>query len=241
MKYEPSATADISEQEKAFRAAINNDATLSHFLETGSIQENARFAKEAIYTDPVFLAFISPYFREVYIAAICKAFEQKDTNLMGGIAANPVLLNSGHRMQANDEILLYLEEMRTKLAALHHKLVMYDPFEFTDLLAYTDVSTISNMNYLPGEFLEFRSSYAALVVKVIKALVNRDLPTSLTMVCDLCELTVDMPTQQDVHALCTLIHDADQEQRGMERDKERLYKFLTTPRRRHGYDDLWPF
>lgn len=240
MKYEPSATANISEQEKTFRAAISNDATLSHFLETGSIQENARFAKATLYTDPAFLTFISPYFQEVYIAAICKAFEQKDNNLMSGIAANPVLLNGVHRMQANDQLLVYLEETKTKLAAMHHKLVMYDPFEFTDLLAYTDVSTISNMNYLPVEFLEFRSSYAALVVKVIKALVNRDLQTSLTMVCDLCELMVDMPTQQDVHALCTLIHDADGEQRGMERDKERLYKFLTR-RRRHGYDSLWPF
>ncbi|MCF6404549.1 hypothetical protein L3C95_16755 [Chitinophaga filiformis] len=236
MKYEQSATTNISEQEKAFRTYISADPALSHFLGTGDLQPNARFVKEEIYRDPAFLAFISPYFKEVYVEAVRRAFALKDMNLMSDVTANPLLLNGEHRLQAFDELLADLEERKTKLAAMHHKLVMYEPFEFTDLLEYTDVAIIGNMNYLPVEFLEFRSSYAALVVKTIKALVNRDLQTSLTMVCNLCELTVDMPTLQDVHALCTLIHDADREQKGMERDREELYDFISRLGRRP-----WPF
>ncbi|PSL23797.1 hypothetical protein [Chitinophaga ginsengisoli] len=239
MKYEQIAPANISEQEKIYRTFISNDPVLSYFLATGSIPPNARFVKEAIYTDIGFLAFISPYFKEVYVQAIRAAFALKDINLMSDVAANPMLLNTAYRMQAFDELLADLEEKKTKLAAMHHKLVMYDPLEFGDLLAYTDASTISNMNYLPVEFLEFRSAYAALVVKVIRALVNRDLPTSLTMVCNLCELTVDMPTLQDVHALCKLIHEADNEQKGMECDRERLSRYISSLGRRHRYDS-WP-
>jgi len=240
MKYEQTAPANISEQEKIYRTLISNDPVLSYFLATGSIPPNARFVKEAAYTDVLFLAFISPYFKEVYVQAICNSFTLKDMNLMSDVAANPILLNAGHRMQAFDEILVYLEEMKTKLAAMHHKLQMYEPLEFTDLLAYTDASIISNMNYLPVEFLEFRSSYAGWVVKTIKLLVNRDLQTSLTMVCNLCDLTVDMPTLKDVHALCTLIHDADNEQKAMECDRERLARFISDLGRRHRRDP-WPF
>ena len=240
MKYEQTAPANISEQEKIYRTLISNDPVLSYFLATGSIPPNARFVKEAIYADIPFLAFISPYFKEVYVQAIRTAFAQKDMNLMSDVAANPILLNTESRMQAFDEILVYLEEKKTKLAAMHYKLQMYEPLEFTDLLAYTDPKTIGNMNYLPVEFLEFRSSYAEWVVKAIKLLVNRDLQTSLTMVCDLCDLKVDMRTLQEVHALCKLIHDADNEQKAMECDRERLYHSISRLGRRYRHDP-WSF
>lgn len=241
MKYEQSAAANISEQEKIYRSLIGNDPALNYFLETGYIQPNARFVKEEMYKEPAFLAFISPYFKEVYVEAVRRAFALKDMTLMSDVIANPLLLNGEQRLQAFDQLLADLEERKTKLASMHYKLLMYEPLEFTDLLEYTDAAIIGNMNYLPVEFLEFRSSYAALVVKIIKLLVNRDLQTSLSMIVNLCDLTVDMPTLQDVHALCTLIHDADKEQKGMERDRERLLHFLSRLGRHRRHDDLWPF
>jgi hypothetical protein len=112
MKYEQPVTADIPEQEKAFRTLISNDPALSHFLETGFMHSNARFAKEAIYKDTAFLAFISPYFQPVYVEAIRAAFVLKDTNAMSDVAVNPILLDTGHRIQAFDQILVYLEEKK---------------------------------------------------------------------------------------------------------------------------------
>jgi hypothetical protein len=241
MKYEQSVAADISVQEKLFRATISNDPALSYFLETGFMQRNARFAKEAIYKDTAFLTFISPYFQDVYVEAIRIVFTLKDTNMMSDVAVNPIFLDTGHRLQTFDQILAYLEERKAKLASMHYKLQMHEPMEFSDLLEYTDVLTICNLNYLPIEFLEFRSSYAALVMKVINSLVNRDLQTSLTMIRNLCELIVDMPTLHDVHALCKLLHDADEEQKSIERGPQEVSDFISSLGRRRRHDSFWPF
>jgi hypothetical protein len=240
MKYEQSATTNISDQEKAFRTVISNDPALSYFLETGSIRDSARFAKEAIYKDTGFLTFISPYFQDVYVEAIRSVFVLKDISLMSDVAANPILLDTGYRIQAIDKILVYLEERKAKLASLHYKLQMHEPVDNADLLEYTDRLTICNLNYLPIEFLEFRSTYAGLVMKVINSLVNRDLPTSLMMITNLCELVVDVQTLHDIHALCTLLRNANKEQKSLERGPQEVLDFLSflSRRRRHG---LWTF
>jgi len=203
------------------------------------MQPNARFAKEAIYKDAAFLAFISPYFKEVYVEAIRGAIALKDVNLMSDVAMNPILLDTRYRIEAFDLILAYLEEWKTKLAAMHYKLVMHEPMVFSDLLEYTDALTVFNLNYLPVEFLEFRSDYGGLVMKVINSLVNRDLPTSLTMITNLCELMVDMPTLRDVHKLCDLIHDADREQKSLERGPQEVADFFTYHYRRRSIWDLF--
>lgn len=241
MKYEQPIAADIPEQEKVFRTFISNDPALSHFLETGTLQNNARFAKEAIYRDPAFLAFISPYFQAVYYEAIRIAFDLKDTTRMSDIAVNPILLDDAHRRQAFDRIMVYLEQRKAVLVSYHYKLQMHEPFNIVSLSEHTCIQTISNLNYLPIEFLEFRSTYAELVMKVINSLVNRDLPTSLNMITNLCGLIVDMPTLHDVHALCTLLHNADKEQKSIERGPEEVSSFLSRLGRHGRHDSLWPF
>ena len=209
MKYEQSATANISEQEKAFRTFISNDPALSKFIETGSVSPNARFAKEAIYRDPAFLSFISPYFREAYVNAIISAFDLRDTNMMSDIAMNIILLDDAHRKQAFDDIQVYLEEKKAMLASFHAKLQMQEPINILSLTEHTGIETICNLNYLPVEFLEFRSTYARVIMKVINTLVNRDQRTSMIMVSNLRQLTVDMQTANDVDALYKLIDNAD--------------------------------
>lgn len=216
MRYEQPVTADIPEQEKAFRTFISNDPALSHFLETGSAHPKARFAKEALYRDPAFLAFISPYFREVYVTAIIRAFELKDTCLMSNIAINAILLDDEHRKQAFDDILVYLEQRKTVLASFHAKLQMHEPFDILSLTEYTNIATISNLNYLPAEFFDFRSTYAQVIMKVINSLANRDQRTSMTMITDLRQLTVDMQTAHDVNALYELIKSAAPQTSAME-------------------------
>jgi hypothetical protein len=243
MKYAQPATANISEQEKTFRTFISNDPVLSYFLETGSIGAKERFAKQEVYKDAAFVAFVSPYFQEAYVKAILNALDLKDTNLMSDVASNPILLDYEHRQLAFDQILVYLEEKKAKLASLHHKLIMHELTDFIELPDYTNNMTISNLNYLPGEFLEFRSSYAGVAIKVVNALCNRELNMSLNMVTNLRELTVDMQTSHDVTALYKLLNNATDEQKSLERGPEEVANFLSQlfPRHRRHNHDLWIF
>lgn len=206
MKYEQSVAADIPEQEKTYRAAISNDPALSHFLETGSIRPNAKFAKETIYRDPAFLAFISPYFHEVYVNATIRAFDQKDTILMSDIAVNTILLDDAYRKQAFDDILVYLEQRKSVLTLFHATLQLQEPVDVFILTEHTGTPTICNLNYLPGEFMEFRSGYAQVIMKVINALVEQNMLTSMKIVIDLRQLRVDMQTSKEVKALYQHLH-----------------------------------
>lgn len=206
MKYEQSTAANISDQEKAFRTSISNDPALSYFLETGSIRPNARFAEEKIYVDPAFLTFISPYFKEVYVDAIIGAFDTEDTSLMSDIAMNTILMDNAHRKQAFDDILAYLEQRKAELSMFQATLQMQGSINIFILAEHTSILTICNLNYLPVEFLEFRSSYAQVILKVINSLANRYLSTSMNMITDLRQLTVDTRTANDVEALYTLLN-----------------------------------
>lgn len=243
MKYVQPTTANISEQEKTFRAFVSNDPVLSYFLETGSIAANERFAKQEIYKDPAFVAFVSPYFQEAYVKAILSVLDQKDTNGMSDVAANPVLLDYGHRQKAFDQILVYLEEKKTKLASLHHKIIMHELTDFMELPDFTNIMTITNLNYLPGEFLEFRSAYAGVVVKVIKSIANQEMKMSLSMATNLRELTVDMQTSHDVIAVYKLLDNANEEQKSIENRSAEFLDFvsrLARRHRRHNHDSgLW--
>ena len=210
MKYEQSVAANFSEQEKAFRTFISNDPALTYFLETGSMRKNAKFSKEEIYKDPAFLAFISPYFQELYVKAVFRAFDLKDTNLMSDIAANPILLDDAHKKQAFDQILAYLEERKAKMVSLSNKMQLGDTTVVLDLSEYTGIMTIANLNYLPVEFQEFRSAYAREIFKVIRTLISRDFSTALNIATDLRQLKCDAQTTYDADSLYQTLENAAQ-------------------------------
>lgn len=216
MKYEPSAGANISEQEKAFRSFISNDPALTFFLETGSMRKNGKFSREEIYKDPAFLAFISPYFQDVYVKAILRAFDLKDTNLMSDVAANPILLDDAHKKQAFDQIMVYLEEQKMKLVSLSNKLHLGEAIALLDLSEYAGIMTIANLNYLPAEFQDFRSAYAREILKVIRWQVNRDFQSALNMATDLRQLKCDAQTTYDADALYQQLENASQKASAVE-------------------------
>jgi hypothetical protein len=210
MKYEQSVAANISEQEKAFRTFISNDPALSYFLETGSMRKNAKFSREEIYKDPAFLAFISPYFQDVYVKAIFRAFDLKDTNLMSDVAVNPILLDDVHKSLAFDQILTYLEEKKAKLVSLVNKLQLGGPVGILDLSEYAGIITIANLNYLPVDFQEFRSAYSKEIVKAVRWLVSRDFSAALNIATDLRQLKCDAQTTYDNDALYQTMENASQ-------------------------------
>jgi hypothetical protein len=210
MKYDQSVAANISEQEKAFRTFISNDPALSYFLETGSMRKNAKFAREEIYKDPAFLAFISPYYQDVYVKAIFRAFDLKDTNLMSDVAVNPILLDDAHKKQAFDQILTYLEEKKAKLVSLSNKLQLGQAVTMLELPEYAGIMTIANLNYLPVDFQEFRSAYAREIIKVVRWLVPRDFSSALNIATDLRQLKCDAQTTFDADSLYQTLENASQ-------------------------------
>ncbi len=216
MKYEQFVDANISEQEKSFRSFISNDPALSYFLETGSMRNNSRFSREEIYKDPAFLAFISPYFQDVYVKAIFRSFDLKDTNLMSDVAVNRILLDDAHKQQAFDQILAYLEEKKAKLVSLSNKLHLGEAISLLDLSDYAGIMIIANLNYLPVEFKEFRSAYGREILKVIQWLVSRDFQAALNMATDLRQLKCDPQTMHDADALYQQLENTSQKASAIE-------------------------
>jgi len=216
MKYEPSVDANISEQEKAFRSFISNDPALSYFLETGSTRKKAKFSKEEVYKDPAFLTFISPYFQDVYVKAIFRSFDLKDTNLMSDMAVNPILLDDAHKKQAFEQILTYLEERKAKLVSMSNKLHLGEAISLLDLSDYAGIITIANLNYLPDEFQDFRSAYAKEILKVVRWLVSRDFQAALNMATDLRQLKCDAQTMYDADTLYQQLENTSQKASAIE-------------------------
>jgi hypothetical protein len=210
MKYEPSPDLNISDQERSFRSFISNDPALSYFLETGSMRKNGRFSKEAIYKETAFLAFISPYFEDLYVNAVLRSFDLKDTNLMGDLASNPILLDDVHRKQAFDKILRFLEEKKAKLLSINSKLTLGGPVMTADLSEHAGIITICLLNYLPDDFQAFRTEYAKEIIKILHNLYNKDFQAALNIATDLRQLKCEAQTAYDADAFYKVLENASQ-------------------------------
>ena len=202
MKY-TSQTWDpnISEMEKSFRTFINNDQALTYFLETGTMRKNAKFAKETIYSDPAFLAFISPYYEPVYTAAVIRSFDTKDTNLMGDVAGNPILLDVTHKQKAFAAIEQHLEQ---KLRQLQNTSLQIQQGGFivpAELEETSGIMVICVLNYLPIEFQSIRTKFAVQIVNTAKALMNRDFELASSMATNVRQLKADAQATYDADAL----------------------------------------
>ena len=220
MKYELSASATISEQEKAFRSYVSNDPALSYFLETGTLRKNAKFAAERVYKDPAFLDFMSPYFEDIYVKAVFRCFDLKDTNLISDIAANPLLLNDAHKKMAFDKIFKFLEEKKAKLVSLANSIQMGYHVDMIELSEHTGVMTICILNYLPVEFQAFRTEYGNEIVKLVRSLMTKDFNSARNIITDVRQLKADAQTTYDADELYQRIENAAQKAAAVESASE---------------------
>jgi hypothetical protein len=220
MKYEQSPSVNISEQEKAFRSFISNDAALTYFLETGTLRKNAKFAKEEVYKEPAFLAFISPYFEDQYIKAVFRCFDLKDTNLISDIAANPLLLDDAHKKIAFDKLFRYLEEKKAKLISMSNHIQQGYPVDTIELSEYTGVMTICILNYLPIEFQDFRTAYAQEIIKLARALASKDFNAARNIITDVRQLKCEAQTSYDAEAFYQVLENAAQKAAAVESASE---------------------
>jgi hypothetical protein len=210
MKYESQSwDANISSAEKSFRSFISNDPALIYFLETGTLRKNAKFAKEEIYKDPAFLAFISPYFETVYADAVIQCFQTKNTNLISDIAMNPVLLTDAYRQHAVSKILAYLEEKKKRLVSLTNQAQLGGAFPVVEAEDYIGIMVISVLNYLPMEFQSFRTAYATEIIKMARGQLGHDLQRALTIMDNVRQLKCDSHVAADANALYKQLDEAN--------------------------------
>jgi len=220
MKYELSPGATISEQEKAFRSFISNDPALSYFLETGTLRKNAKFAKEELYKDPAFLAFISPYFEDIYVKAVFRCFDLKDTNLISDIAGNPLLLDDTHKTMAFGKITKLLEDKKARLISLSNNIQMGYQVDMIELSEQTGVMTICILNYLPVEFQAFRTTYGNEIVKLVRSLMTKDFNSARNIITDVRQLKADAQTTYDAEQIYQQMENAAQKAAALESARE---------------------
>lgn len=210
MKYETSLDLNVSEQEKAFRSFISNDPALTYFLETGSMRKNAKFSREEIYKDPQFLAFIAPYFEDLYVKAVLRSFDTRDTNLISDVAANPLLLDDAHKQKAFSRILSFLEDKKTGLISYANKIQLGEGVNVITLSQYIGIINICILNYLPIEFQAFRTAYCKEIIKLARTLVSGHFNLALNIMTDTRQLKCDTQTTQEADALYLSLEEAAQ-------------------------------
>ena len=170
----PQSSRQTTPEEQAFYSYISHDPVLSHFLETGNVQNNAQFTPNKILKDPRFLRFISPVFEDVFTSAVIQCFRTGNTGMMSDIMANPILLDDEYQERSYCTILTFLQAKQQKLITIRNNLQLKHKIKPSDMEQQAGNTIITLLNYLPDEFQGLRSEYCNELVKITKLLVKTD-------------------------------------------------------------------
>ena len=190
------SSRQTSPEEQVFYSCISHDPVLSHFLETGNLQNNARFTRNTIFKDPRFLHFISPVFEDAFTSAVIQCFRTGNTDMMSNIMANPILLNDEYQERSYCTILIFLQAKQQKLISIWNNLQLKHKIKPSDLEQQASPTTITLLNYLPDEFQGLRSEYCNELVKITKLLVKTDYQTALELILNAKQLNCLPQSQQ---------------------------------------------
>ncbi len=75
---------------REYHLAIHRDKNLLEFLEQHELSGKSNFSDNPLYSEPGFIAFISPYFSEAYRNAIVEAFRNRDIPLLIALKKLPL-------------------------------------------------------------------------------------------------------------------------------------------------------
>ncbi|HET6255459.1 MAG TPA: hypothetical protein VFE32_15370 [Puia sp.] len=82
----------LSENTLDYHNIVSNDKVLLGFLREVQIEPGTRFARQAIYEDPAFIRWISPYFSQSFWQLIHESFVNSDDLMMATLLNNPLLM-----------------------------------------------------------------------------------------------------------------------------------------------------
>lgn len=178
----PQSARQKTPEEQAFFSYISHDPVLSHFLETGNVQNNAQFTPNKIFKDPRFLHFISPVFEDVFTSAVIQCFRTGNTGMMSDIMANPILLDDEYQERSYCTILTFLQAKQQKLISIRNDLQLKHKIKPSDIEQQAGSTVITLLNYLPEEFQGLRSEYCNELVKITRLLLKTDYNTAFDLI-----------------------------------------------------------
>lgn len=189
-----------------YHAAISQDPVLLQFLTEGAIKGN-HFRKAALYDDPGFLNFISPYFEAVYTPMVLKSIHDRETRVLTDLRPKTLLMNGEYQARSFERIQRPLQQIVDRLleiknaflrnkAALGNVGIAAFPQEALDL---GSIYTVAIFNLLPDEgFADIRDDYAVAVYNLLAATTNTDMPRTIEMLSNLRQLKVSDNRHQEI-------------------------------------------
>lgn len=189
-----------------YHAAISQDPVLLQFLEDGTIKGN-HFRKAALYDDPGFLDFVSPYFEGVYTPLVLKSINDRETRVLTDLRPKTLLMNGEYQARSFERIQRPLQHIidrvdEVKNTFLRNKAAMGNigiaafPSEALEL---GSIYTVAIFNLLPDEgFADIRDDYAVAVYNLLAATTNTDMRRTIETLSNLRQLKVGDNRRQEI-------------------------------------------
>lgn len=157
---------------------IAEDPVLLRFLQEAAIKAGAVFKEAAVYDDPAFIEWLSPYFRSAFTRLVTACFEQGDAASMRTILDNRPLLTAEHQEQVWLFIAAILEKNIALFDHYHGRGQKHSPpmMPITQISAYIGHGYLEVIRQLPDHrFTRLKDSYAFNMQHPAIAVFNRDL------------------------------------------------------------------
>ncbi|MEV4885971.1 hypothetical protein MRBLMN1_004528 [Chitinophaga ginsengisegetis] len=147
---------------------INEDNVLSAFLETGKL--TGLFNNNPLYSTPVFLTFIAPFYEPVFTTAVLNSLKQQQAAALQQLYANPLLMDGEHLNRSYDKIFRALQESYKILEAAEKGRRADPGSRWREAAPYVSLQQVQTLNALPDIFQEFRNDYGILMINFALAL-----------------------------------------------------------------------
>lgn len=160
-----------------YHAAIAEDETLLGFLRDGRLDEGTSFGDAAIYDDPGFLTWLSPYFYTAFTEMVTNCLGWMDEVTMKTLVGNRLLMTDEDRERAWLFIAGILNRNIALLDAYHGKGGQFTPLpmpfdRITDFVAHGYIRVIEQLP--DSRFGQIKDAYAFSIQHPAIAAFNRN-------------------------------------------------------------------
>lgn len=161
----------------SYHAAIADDPVLLTFLQDGRIDEWTWFKDAAIYDDPTFIAWLSPYFYSAFDDYVAACFEDTDAAAMNNLLRNRLLMNEEDKERSWSGISNVLGRNIALFDHYHGRAALQAPrpMKIENVTPFLGHGYIEVIKQLPnGRFAGLKNDYAFSIQHPAIAAFNRD-------------------------------------------------------------------
>jgi hypothetical protein len=160
-----------------YHAAIAEDPVLFTFLQDGKIYEWTWFKDAAIYNDPGFIGWLSPYFYTAFTDYVAACFENTDATAMNNLLRNQLLATEEDKERCWTSIANILNKNIALFDHYHGRGALHrpKPMRIDNLTAYLGHGYIEVIKQLPdNRFAQLKNNYAFSIQHPAISAFNRD-------------------------------------------------------------------